>query len=117
MTRVLLDTHALMWWIDEPAKVPDAWQQIALAPENDVYVSSVAAWEIETKKRIGKLRFDHVVDEVVARFEFEPLSVSMLHATLAGQLGWDHRDPFDRMLVAQAISDDMILLTSDVAIR
>ena len=117
MSRVLLDTHVFLWWIDQPGRVLGEWLDTILDPNNEVHVSAVSVWEIETRKRRGKLRFDHEVPAVVSQFQFEHLSVSMEHAALSGSLNWDHRDPFDRMLVAQALSHDMVLLSADDAIK
>ena len=113
MSEVLLDTHVFMWWIDEPSRIRASWLDTILDPDNRVHVSAASAWEIETKKRIGKLRFDHAVPEAVAEYQFEPLAINMEHASLAGSLNWDHRDPFDRMIVAQALEGDMILVSAD----
>jgi PIN domain nuclease of toxin-antitoxin system len=117
MTRLLLDTHVFMWWIDQPSRVRPEWIERIVDPDNNVCVSAVSALEIETKKRGGKLRFDHVVSDVAAELEFEQLAMTMEHAVVAGAMEWDHRDPFDRVIVAQAITDDMLLLTADEAMR
>lgn len=117
MTRILLDTHAFMWWIDEPARVRLSWVEQVVDPGNEVFVSSISALEIESKKRLGKLRFDHVVADVAAEFEFRELAISMDHGSLAGALDWAHRDPFDRLLVAQALLGEMVLLTADDAMK
>ena len=117
MTRVLLDTHVFVWWIDQPGKVRTAWLDTILDPSNDVHVSAVSAWEIETKKRLGKLTFDHEVSVVASEFQFDDLAISMVDAALAGSLEWEHRDPFDRMLVAQALSNDMVLVSADDAMK
>ena len=61
MSRILLDTHVFMWWIDQPGRVRGDWLDAILDSRNDVHVSAASAWEIETKKRIGKLHFDHEV--------------------------------------------------------
>ncbi|MEO6944851.1 MAG: type II toxin-antitoxin system VapC family toxin [Lacisediminihabitans sp.] len=82
-----------------------------------VYVSAVTAWEIEIKKRSGKLRFAHDVAEVASQFGFEHLSITMQHVASAGLLDWDHQDPFDRMLVAQARDNAMTLLSADKAMK
>ncbi|MEJ1230174.1 MAG: type II toxin-antitoxin system VapC family toxin [Galbitalea sp.] len=117
MSRVLLDTHVFMWWIQEPSRIRPEWLESVLDPDNSVHVSAACAWEIETKKRIGKLSFDHAVADVASEFGFEHLSVTIDHAALAGSLDWNHRDPFDRIIVAQALSNEMILITSDAAVK
>ena len=117
MSRLLLDTHVFIWWVEASPRVQPHWVDAVLDPENSVHVSAVSAWEIETKKRIGKLRFGHDVGDIAAQLGFEHLSITMSHATGAGALKWNHGDPFDRMLIAQAIENDMLLLTSDESIK
>jgi PIN domain nuclease of toxin-antitoxin system len=113
VSLILLDTHVFMWWIQEPSRIRTEWLESVMDSGNRVHVSAACAWEIETKKRIGKLAFDHDVADVASEFGFESLSITIDHAALAGSLEWGHRDPFDRMLVAQALSDDMVLLSAD----
>ncbi len=113
MSRLLLDTHIFMWWVKSDPKIRRPWLDAILDSSNSVHVSAVTAWEIETKKRIKKMDFDDDVSGAVAEFGFEALSVTMHHATVAGALDWEHRDPFDRMLVAQAIANDMVLISAD----
>jgi len=117
VSRILLDTHVFMWWVDASSRVKPSWVEAIVDEENSVHVSAVCAWEIETKKRGGKLRFGHDVAATSAQLGFEHLAITMAHATTAGSLEWDHRDPFDRMLVAQALQNDMILLSADEAMR
>ncbi len=117
MSRILLDTHVFLWWVDAGSRVKSSWVDAILDEANVVYVSAVTAWEIETKKRIRKLNFTGDVGSVSAGFGFEHLAVTMAHATAAGSIDWEHRDPFDRMLVAQAIENEMILLSSDDIMR
>lgn len=117
MTRLLLDTHVFVWWVKAASRITPAWLEAILDQANSVHISAVTAWEIETKKRIKKLDFDYEVASVTAEFGFEQLAVTMDHAAAAGSLEWEHRDPFDRMLVAQARVNDMVLLTSDTAVK
>lgn len=117
MSRLLLDTHVFMWWEEADSRIRPSWLDAILDDTNSVHVSAVVAWEIETKKRIGKLVFDKDVVVMTAALGFELLSITVSHAALAGSLDWDHRDPFDRMLVAQALENDMVLLSADEAMR
>jgi PIN domain nuclease of toxin-antitoxin system len=117
MSRVLLDTHAFMWWVDMSSRVKPEWLELVLDVGNVVYVSAVTAWEIEIKKRSGKLRFEHDVAEVASQLGFEHLGITMQHAASAGSLEWDHQDPFDRMLVSQARDNAMTLLSADTAMK
>jgi PIN domain nuclease of toxin-antitoxin system len=117
MSRLLLDTHVFLWWAQANSQIRAQWIQEIVDDSNSVHVSAVTAWEIETKKRIKKLDFDDDVSRVATEFGFEPLAITIQHASLAGKLDWDHRDPFDRMLAAQALSDEMVLLSADDAMK
>jgi PIN domain nuclease of toxin-antitoxin system len=118
--RLLLDTHAFLWWVFADPKLSRA-ARTAISDEvqNSVFVSAASAWEIATKYRIGKLSDARAVAEDVsgsiAAEGFNPLAVSVLHAERAGSLVGHHRDPFDRMLIAQAISEDLVLLSNERA--
>ena len=115
--RLLVDTHVLLWWIlDDPALSPSARRHLG-NPGNAILVSSASAWEIATKFRIGKLPD---VDELVADFEgylvrahFESYPVTIDHAVRAGLLPGPHKDPFDRMLIAQAQAESLPLVSAD----
>jgi PIN domain nuclease of toxin-antitoxin system len=116
MTRLLLDTHVFIWWTEANSSVKSLWVDEILDESNSVYVSAISALEIDTKRRLNKLDFDGSVRDAVAEYGFEQLSVTLDHASAAGRLQWDHRDPFDRVLVAQAIENDMLLVSADKAI-
>jgi len=114
---LLLDTHALLWWLlGDPALSPLASSAIA-DPNNEVSVSAASAWEIATKFRIGKMPKAHAVAtdiaDIVARHGFSELPVTIRHGQLAGSLPGIHKDPFDRILVAQAILADMQIVSRD----
>lgn len=117
--RYLLDTHALLWWwTDDPQLSPLA-RTLIETETNEIWVSAASAWEIATKYRLGKLK---EAGDVVARFPelvaadgFAHLPVTYLHALRAGSYACPHRDPFDRMLAAQAEQDALVLLTCDSA--
>lgn len=117
--RYLLDTHALLWALTEPAALgPQATRVIADADQRLV-VSAVTAWEISTKHRLGRLpQADGIVSTYtrnLQRLEAVELTITAEHALLAGRLDWDHRDPFDRMLAAQAMTESLTLITKDAA--
>lgn len=116
--RALLDTHTLLWWLsDDPALSPAARGFIAQT-QNSVVVSAASAWEIATKVRLGKLPLDvDLAADLVSYLEqegFELLSISPDHAIRAGLLPGPHKDPFDRMLVAQAHAENMPIVSNDV---
>jgi len=113
--RLLLDTHALLWWIfDDPKLSAPARAAIADAG-NAVLVSAASAWEIATKHRKGKLPeagdVPRRLPEYIAKARFAPLPVSIEHAMAAGALPGPHNDPFDRMLIAQAMSENIPIVT------
>lgn len=113
--RILLDTHALLWWLaDDPALSKRARTVIANT-NNTIYVSAASAWEIATKVRLGKLptAADLAADFAghLEREGFEVLPVSAEHAIRAGLLPGDHRDPFDRMLIAQSQAENLALIS------
>ena len=119
--RLLLDTHALVWWWTDDPRLPATARAALAHTANTVHVSAVSAWEIATKHRIGKWPD---VAALIAEFpgfvrksRFTPLAISIEHARAAGALDSPHRDPFDRMLAAQAGLEDMILVSADAALR
>lgn len=119
--RILLDTHALLWWLfDDPALTAAARTAIAAA-ENAILVSAASGWEIATKHRIGKLpeAGDVPVDlpRYLRKARFTVLPITLDHALAAGALPGPHRDPFDRMLIAQARLDDLVVISSDPVFR
>lgn len=114
---VLLDSHALLWWLNGRTRLGAAAQAVIEKPENEVLVSPVTAWEITTKYRIGKLPEVAAIVEsladVVAAEGFGTLPVTFSHAHRAGLLTGAHRDPFDRMLIAQSLTDNIPLVSNE----
>lgn len=114
--KALLDTHALLWWATLDPRLSRKARAAIAADETEVYVSAASAWEITTKVRLGKLDWPAtagtVADYVLAQ-AFRPLPISLQHAERAGLLRIDHRDPFDRMLIAQAQVDDLWLISNE----
>lgn len=115
--RILLDTHALLWWLSGDAAL-SAPARLAIAAEsNDVFVSAASAWEVTTKFRIGKLPRAGALAVDFAREVraqgFLPLPITLEHGQLAGALRSTHRDPFDRMFIAQATDERMALVSNE----
>jgi len=111
--KLLLDTHVLLWALSDPVRMaPDARALIADAA-NTVAVSSASAWEISIKVSAGKLKFDADLAAALAEADFLALPITIAHALAAGRLPPHHRDPFDRMLIAQSLSDGWTLVTRD----
>ncbi len=111
---LLLDTHAVLWWLADTDLTPTARARIA-DPDELVLVSAVSLWEVAIKRGVGKLEVDGTIIDHLADGGFEPLPISWEHAERAGGLPPHHRDPFDRMLVAQAQAEDLTLVTRDSA--
>lgn len=115
--RLLLDTHTFLWWLagDEALSIA---ARTAIADENnDVFVSAASAWEISTKHRLGKLpgvaAIVAALDATIADQSFIALPISVLHGQTGGALPGPHRDPFDRMLIAQALVDRLVLVSNE----
>jgi PIN domain nuclease of toxin-antitoxin system len=119
--RILLDTHAFFWWVTHSRYLSSTARQLIEDGANEILVSPVSAWELANKFRLGKLpEAESLVDEIDWTIEtsgFRSLPIMMNHAKLAGLLPGDHRDPFDRMLAAQARLEDVPLVTTDRAFR
>lgn len=116
--KFLLDTHVLLWLVGQPERVPDQVKRELSDPAYDLLVSSVSAMEVATKTRLGKLPDFGLVgawERRVADLGGAELPLSAADATMAGSMSWGHRDPFDRMLAAQAIQEGAVLVTVDRA--
>jgi len=117
--NVLVDTHALLWWVLGDARLSSAAASLLSDPATTIFVSAASAHEIATKHRLGKLsvpsRLAEHLDDVVAENGWQQLPLSMAHAQLAGRFPGPHKDPFDRMLAAQALIENMPLVTNDPA--
>lgn len=117
--RLLLDTHAFLWWAEDSPRLPQPARRAIHDEDNDVMVSAATAWEITTKHRLGKLpSADPIASDIpgaIAAQGFQELPLSVADAARAGALPGPHRDPFDRMLIAQALSRDLVLISNDAA--
>ena len=115
--RLLLDTHAFIWWLEGSDHLPAPAQAAISDESNDVLVSAASAWEIATKQRLGRLGgVDTLalnIPEYIASQRFERLSVTVEDGVRAGALPGPQRDPFDRMLIAQAISRELVLVSNE----
>lgn len=117
--KLLLDTHALLWWFVDDRRLSTTVRALIAQEDNEILVSSACAWEVAIKHRLGKLR---EAEEVVLRFVelieedgFTVLPIQPNHALMAGSFAIRHRDPFDRVLAAQAIIEGAPLATRDSA--
>ncbi|MHB1242911.1 MAG: type II toxin-antitoxin system VapC family toxin [Gaiellaceae bacterium] len=112
--RLLLDTNAFIWWVGDDARLGPSARSIIAEPDNDVFVSAASAWEIAIKRAKGKLGFGDVETEL-ERHSFETLAIEVAHGITAGGLPPHHRDPFDRVLIAQARHESLAIVTADDA--
>lgn len=114
---MLLDTHIFLWWLFDAPELPTGLKALLSDPKQPVLVSAASVWEISTKYRLGKLpEAASVADNVplwIEKAGFQPLAVTPQHAQLAGSWEMAHRDPFDRMLAAQAKLEKVVLATVD----
>lgn len=119
--RLLLDTHALIWWLAADDALSSAARSAIADSANDVFVSAASAWEIATKHRIGKLPGAALLAADVAGYVaaqgFNELPISIRHGQIAGNLPRIHKDPFDRMLIAQAVAADMTIVSNETLFR
>ncbi len=115
--KILLDTHALLWWLEGDKKLPKKSRDLIQNEDNTILVSSASAWEISTKVRIGKM--PNAVEvalnlpDILISQGFNSLPISILHAQKAGLLAGSHRDPFDRMLIAQSMVESIAVVTNE----
>lgn len=114
---LLLDTHVFLWWDMQAADLSaSAWTAIS-NPANRVFVSAASTWEIAIKSRKGKLGFSGSPTQAINRNGFLELAILPIQGEMTGLLDWDHSDPFNRVLVAQALSQSMTLVHADGIIR
>ncbi len=111
--NLLLDTHVLLWWLDDNITLLTHAKEAIADGSNMVFVSAVSIWEIRIKHALGKLEIPVNFREVLERQAFDMLPITADHAHLIGELPAHHRDPFDRMLIAQALFERFTLVTRD----
>ena len=113
--KLLLDTHAVLWWQADDRRLPPAARR-AIAVADIVWVSAASGWEVAIKAALGRLRIDEPFAVTVAADDFTELPVTLAHAARLQALPTHHADPFDRMLVAQAMVEGATLVTRDSAL-
>ena len=113
MARLLLDTHAVLWALAEPAKLSRPARTALEDARNEVFVGVVSGWEIAIERALGELEAPDDLEAAIGMQGSEPLLLTFHHAALAGGLPPHHRDPFDRMLIAQAQAEGLLLVTRD----
>lgn len=115
--RLLLDTHAFIWWLAGSERLPVRARRAIAGEANDKLISAASAWEIATKHRLGKLPSAAAIAEdiagAIAGEGFQELPITVEDATRAGSLPGLHRDPFDRMLIAQALMHNLVFISNE----
>lgn len=114
--KLLLDTHCLLWWLDDPSLLSTQAQVLVSDPAHDVFVSSAVIWEIAIKQALGKLVVVGDIDLCISKSNFAQLPIRFEHAWAIKPLPMIHKDPFDRLLVAQAIVENATIVTRDANI-
>ena len=115
--RLLLDTHAFLWWSINDGRLSPAARRAIADDDNDVLISAASAWEITTKHRLGKLPGADLIAAdlagAIANQGFDALAITVADAARAGALPGPHQDPFDRMLIAQALAHDLLVVSNE----
>ena len=111
--NLLLDTHVLIWALENNPTLSEPARNAIIDGNNMVFVSAASVWEMSIKKAMGKLNVPDNLDEEIKLHRFTPLDINAEHAELAGQLPDIHKDPFDRMLIAQSIIEKLTLVSRD----
>ena len=114
--RLLLDTHAAIWWLSADARLSERAVDELVDDSNEVLLSSAVVWEVAIKRSLGQLKTPGDVRELLA-VDVTPLAMSIEHAEATEELPWHHRDPFDRMLVAQAKVEKASIVSRDERLR
>ena len=115
--NLLLDTHVLLWWLGDDPELGQPAREAIAQPDNLVFMSAVSIWEIVIKKSVGKLEVPDGLRAVLDEQPFHYLDMTAEHAFKVGELPLHHRDPFDRLLIAQSLVDGLTLVTCDSNIR
>jgi len=113
MQRILLDTHVLLWWLADAPQLGPRCKELITDRRNLIFVSAATTWEISIKIALNKLIAPEDMDSIVEDEGFDKLPITLYHGQLAGTLPPLHRDPFDRMLIAQAQAEGLTLMTWD----
>ncbi|MCC5618784.1 type II toxin-antitoxin system VapC family toxin [Nostoc sp. CHAB 5836] len=109
----LLDTHILLWFLENDSKLSDRVREVITNPENLIFVSAISAWEISIKQSLGKLIAPGNLEEALRFSQFEVLCMTLAYGIKVADLPLHHKDPFDRMLIAQALVEGLTIITVD----
>ena len=109
----LLDTHTLLWWLEDNPTLTQISKRIISNPNNLIFVSPVNTWEITIKKALGKIEAPNNLEQVILECGFDHLPITIKHTIFVENLENPHEDPFDRLLIAQAITEELTIITRD----
>ncbi|HJM68338.1 MAG TPA: type II toxin-antitoxin system VapC family toxin [Candidatus Babeliales bacterium] len=113
MKSYLLDTHILLWWLSSDEKLPAKTKELIEDPSNHIIVSAVSIWEIVIKKSLKKLKAPDNIKDILEENHIETLPITADHALFLQSLPYIHQDPFDRLLISQALVEDLVFVTVD----
>lgn len=113
MRKILIDTHILIWWLTEPDKLKKEHQNILSDADNIIFVSVASFFEIGIKEKIGKLKFEGNFEMIIKDNSFESLPITLMHLETLRTLEFHHKDPFDMVLIAQAMSENIEFISYD----
>jgi PIN domain nuclease of toxin-antitoxin system len=117
--KLLLDTHAFLWFVWNHKNLSGIARTLMIDPRNEIYLSTASHWEIAIKSSTGKLTltapFRDFIEQSMAKNQFNPLTIEIAHSAVVWQMPFHHRDPFDRMLIAQALVEQMPIVSADPA--
>ncbi len=115
--KYLLDTHILIWWAENNKKLKPQYKKIIADGDNVIFVSVVSVWEVIIKSKLKKIKLDVPINKIIERYGFHILDINIDHVLKLNSLKDHHKDPFDRLLIAQSIIEDFTLLTDDKLIN
>lgn len=115
--RVLLDTHAALWWLADDERLGAASVRVIADPGSEILLSAAVVWEVAIKRSLGKLDAPEDFAATLIGAGARPLAIGVEHADAVAGLAWHHRDPFDRLLIAQATIEQAYLVSNDQALR
>lgn len=119
MPRLLLDTHAFLWWVEDSPQLGAAARRAIVDTKNDCFLSIASCWKMAIKSSLGKLRLtepvERYISEQVAANSFGILGIELRHIAKIEKMPFHHRDPFDRLMIAQAMTDKLTIVTADKA--
>ncbi|MBI4817801.1 MAG: type II toxin-antitoxin system VapC family toxin [Deltaproteobacteria bacterium] len=115
--NLLLDTHFLLWWLDDAKALSPKARKLIASTDNLVFISAVSVWELRIKEALGKIELPRKFGAVLDEQPFEHLSITVSHSNSVRSLPAHHRDPFDRMLIAQARVESLTLVTHDEVVQ